>query len=169
MRSIVCAHIVVLWRRPGATRGIISCVGDDDFGRLNLKRLGADGADIKAVEVREGYATGSAFVRYREEGDRDFVYNRKWAEAALPETTVQPVYVDRVELVDEHRAQRGLDVDIDARPLAHQCGSGAVLRLDVRHPTFEQCDRSRRWCRCHRSDRDFYARESGWIGPREFS
>jgi D-tagatose-1,6-bisphosphate aldolase subunit GatZ/KbaZ len=59
----------------GQACGIIGCVGDDDFGWLNLKRLGDDGVDVKAVEILPGYVTGSAFVRYRESGDRDFVYN----------------------------------------------------------------------------------------------
>ena len=59
----------------GQACGIISCVGDDDFGWLNLKRLGDDGVDVKAIEVLPGFVTGSAFVRYRDSGDRDFVYN----------------------------------------------------------------------------------------------
>jgi D-tagatose-1,6-bisphosphate aldolase subunit GatZ/KbaZ len=61
----------------GQACGIVSCVGDDDFGWVNLKRLGDDGADVKAVEVSPAYPTGSAFVRYRDNGDRDFVYNIK--------------------------------------------------------------------------------------------
>jgi D-tagatose-bisphosphate aldolase class II non-catalytic subunit len=63
--------------RLGQPCGIISCVGDDDFGRLNLERLRDDGVDIKGVEVRPGYATGTAFVRYRDDGGRDFVFNIK--------------------------------------------------------------------------------------------
>ncbi len=59
----------------GQACGIISCVGDDDFGRVNLDRLSNDGVDIKAVEVNPAYVTGSAFVRYRDDGDRDFVFN----------------------------------------------------------------------------------------------
>jgi D-tagatose-bisphosphate aldolase class II non-catalytic subunit len=61
----------------GQACGIISCVGDDDFGRLNLQRLADDGVDVTAVEVVPGYATGSAFVRYRDDGGRDFVFNIK--------------------------------------------------------------------------------------------
>lgn len=74
----------------GQACGIISCVGDDDFGWVNLDRLGRDGVDVRAVEVLSEHETGSAFVRYRESGDRDFVYNIKnsacgqlrWTEAA---------------------------------------------------------------------------------------
>jgi D-tagatose-bisphosphate aldolase class II non-catalytic subunit len=55
--------------------GIVSCVGGDDFARVNLDRLSADGVDVSAVETDPAQATGSAFVRYRPDGDRDFVYN----------------------------------------------------------------------------------------------
>ena len=61
----------------GQPCGIVSCVGDDDFGWVNLKRLGDDGVDVRAVEVSPSYPTGSAFVRYRDDGQRDFVYNIK--------------------------------------------------------------------------------------------
>ena len=61
----------------GQPCGIIGCVGDDDFGRVNLERLSHDGVDVRAVEVHPAYVTGSAFVRYRDDGDRDFVFNIK--------------------------------------------------------------------------------------------
>ena len=55
--------------------GIVSCVGDDDFAVVNVERLSADGVDVSAIETDPTQATGSAFVRYRPDGDRDFVYN----------------------------------------------------------------------------------------------
>jgi tagatose kinase len=61
--------------RLGHPCGIVSAVGEDDFGRLNLDRLARDGVDISAVAVHPDIATGSAFVRYRPDGSRDFVYN----------------------------------------------------------------------------------------------
>jgi tagatose kinase len=61
--------------RLGTPAAIVSRVGDDDFGRLNLDRLAADGVDVSGVEVAKGEATGSAFVRYRPDGSRTFVYN----------------------------------------------------------------------------------------------
>ncbi len=63
--------------RLGQACGIIGCVGEDDFGRVNLERLTRDGVDVAAVDVLPGHATGSAFVRYREGGGRDFVFNIK--------------------------------------------------------------------------------------------
>lgn len=57
--------------------GIIGAVGDDDFGTLNRERLRQDGVDVSAVTVIPGGATGTAFVRYRPNGDRDFIFNIK--------------------------------------------------------------------------------------------
>jgi tagatose kinase len=59
----------------GVPCGMIGAVGDDDFGRLNIERLAGDGVDVSAISIRPDIATGSAFVRYREDGSRDFVYN----------------------------------------------------------------------------------------------
>ena len=54
---------------------MIGAVGDDDFGRVNVDRLSADGVDVSAIAVHPGIATGTAFVRYRADGSRDFVFN----------------------------------------------------------------------------------------------
>ena len=59
----------------GFPAGIVSCVGGDDFALVNLERLRADGVDVSAVETDPTHPTGSAFVRYRPDGDRDFVHN----------------------------------------------------------------------------------------------
>src|SRR5580658_5293471 len=59
----------------GQPAAIIGCVGDDDFGRINLNRLRRDGVDVEGVRIDPERATGSAFVRYRSDGSRAFVYN----------------------------------------------------------------------------------------------
>lgn len=61
--------------RLGQSCGIIAAVGEDDFGALNLDRLRASGVDVSAVAVHPGVPTGSAFVRYHEDGGRSFVFN----------------------------------------------------------------------------------------------
>jgi sugar/nucleoside kinase (ribokinase family) len=59
----------------GTPCAILGRVGDDDFGQLNLERLRADGVDVSGIEIAPGESTGSAFVRYREDGSRVFVFN----------------------------------------------------------------------------------------------
>lgn len=68
--------------RLGASAGIIGAVGDDDFGRLNQGRMKQDGVDSSAILVDAEYPTGTAFVRYQDDGSRHFVYNIAQSAAA---------------------------------------------------------------------------------------
>src|ERR1700729_2444522 len=61
----------------GQPAAIIGCVGNDDFGRVNLDRLRRDGVNVEGIRIDPETATGSAFVRYRPDGSRAFVYNIK--------------------------------------------------------------------------------------------
>lgn len=75
----------------GACAGMIGCVGADDFGHLNTERLAADGVDVSTIMRLEGETTGSAFVTYRADGNRDFVFNiRNSASARLSMGQVTP-------------------------------------------------------------------------------
>ncbi|WP_394892304.1 sugar kinase [Mesorhizobium sp. AaZ16] len=67
--------------RMGGSAAMVATVGNDDFGRLNTLRLEGDGADVSAISLDPELPTGSAFVRYRSDGSRDFVYNM-WTSAA---------------------------------------------------------------------------------------
>ena len=68
--------------RMGGSAAMIGAVGDDDFGLVNTERLRRDGVDVSAIAVSPDYPTGSAFVRYREDGNRDFVFNIARSAAA---------------------------------------------------------------------------------------
>jgi tagatose kinase len=59
----------------GQPCAIISRVGDDDFGHLNVERLKSDNVDVSGIEIDPQGTTGSAFVRYRDDGSRAFVFN----------------------------------------------------------------------------------------------
>lgn len=61
----------------GSSCGIISVVGDDDFGRVNLNKLKEDGVDVSNVFVDKNLATGVAFVTYHLDGNRDFIFHLK--------------------------------------------------------------------------------------------
>ncbi|NTI06574.1 sugar kinase [Agrobacterium rhizogenes] len=68
--------------RIGGNAAMIGAVGDDDFGRVNIERLKRDGVNVSAISVDPEFPTGSAFVRYREDGSRDFVFNIAKSAAA---------------------------------------------------------------------------------------
>jgi tagatose kinase len=55
--------------------GMIGCVGEDDFGYLNTDRLKADGVDVSGITRLPDATTGSAFVTYHKDGNRDFIFN----------------------------------------------------------------------------------------------
>jgi sugar/nucleoside kinase (ribokinase family) len=69
----------------GQPAGLIGAVGDDDFGQLNIERLRALGADVSAIAVQQGHATGTAFVTYRADASRHFVFNIRNSAAGLLE------------------------------------------------------------------------------------
>jgi sugar/nucleoside kinase (ribokinase family) len=80
--------------RLGHTAGFIGVVGDDDFGRLLLERLKADGVDCSSVRVLSDNTTGVAFVAYFADGSRRFIFHWKHAAAGqLAPTDVRPGYL----------------------------------------------------------------------------
>jgi len=84
--------------KMGQPVGVISCVGDDDFGRINLERLADDGVDISCVHVHADLPTGSAFVRYRDDGSRDFIFNIK--HSACGQIVITPSVTTLIETAD---------------------------------------------------------------------
>ena len=68
--------------RLGVPAGMIGAVGRDDFGAAVLDRLRRDGVDVRAIRVDDDRPTGTAFVRYRASGARDFVFNIRHSAAA---------------------------------------------------------------------------------------
>ncbi len=74
--------------RLGHPAAMISCVGDDDFGALNVARLREHGVDTSAIRIDPDHVTGSAFVRYRADGERDFVFNIR--NSACGQTRLTP-------------------------------------------------------------------------------
>ncbi|PZM11517.1 sugar kinase [Rhizobium tubonense] len=71
----------------GQDCAIISRVGDDDFGHLNVDRLRADNVDVSGIDIVPQGTTGSAFVRYREDGSRAFVFNIRHSACGTIELT----------------------------------------------------------------------------------
>ena len=80
--------------RLGESCGYIGAVGDDDFGRMLIRRLKTDGVDTKYIRVVEGYTTGINFVMYFRDGRRKFLYHIKHSAASqLKPEDVDPEYI----------------------------------------------------------------------------
>lgn len=74
--------------RLGYGAGIISGVGNDDFGKCLTERLGGDGVDLSKVLVDDSCSTGCAFVTYFSDGSRKFIFhigNTPAAKAVCPD------------------------------------------------------------------------------------
>ena len=71
----------------GQPCAMIGAVGKDDFGAVCVERLKRDGVDVSAIAEDPERPTGSAFVRYRPDGARDFVFNIRHSACASVKAT----------------------------------------------------------------------------------
>jgi len=61
--------------RLGAEVAFVGCVGTEAFGDCIQWRLEADGVDCRGLRRDEAHLTGIAFVSYRGDGSRSFVFH----------------------------------------------------------------------------------------------
>lgn len=61
--------------KMGVECGIVSRVGQDDFGKMNIERLEKDGVDVSNIFITPGRTTGTAFVTYYKDGSRKFLFH----------------------------------------------------------------------------------------------
>jgi len=75
----------------GASVGIAGCVGQDAFGESILRRLADDRVSTTGIARSADRPTGTAFVAYRADGERQFVFNiAQSAAGLLDEGGIQP-------------------------------------------------------------------------------
>ena len=68
--------------KTGSSCAIMSKVGEEGFGRLNVDRLRHDGVDVSFISRLKDETTGIAFVTYKENGDRNFIFTTKGSASA---------------------------------------------------------------------------------------
>jgi sugar/nucleoside kinase (ribokinase family) len=86
--------------RLGVPSGFIGVVGADAFGDCVVGRLRRDGVDTAHVRQEPGYTTGIAFVSYRSDGSRSFLFHlRQSAAALLSADDVDPGYVGKAKFL----------------------------------------------------------------------
>jgi tagatose kinase len=100
--------------RLGVTTGFIGVAGEDAFGDCVVSRLHRDGVDVRHVRREPGYTTGIAFVSYRRDGSRTFLFHlRQSAAALLSPRDVEPQPMDGVAYL--HVTGSALSVSESAR------------------------------------------------------
>jgi len=77
--------------KTGASVAFIGCTGRDGFGDLIVNRLRDDGVDVSGIARSDTLPTGTAFVTYREDGGREFIFNiDNSAAASIDAASVDP-------------------------------------------------------------------------------
>ena len=59
----------------------VGAVGEDDFGKMIIRRLKEDGVDTGGIKILPDFTTGVAFVTYFRDGSRKFIYHMSRAAA----------------------------------------------------------------------------------------
>jgi len=84
--------------RLGVNARFIGAVGHDDFGKLIINRLKRDGVDISHIKVLNNDTTGVAFVTYRSDGSRQFIYHlSKAATGQIYPEDIDPEYISDID------------------------------------------------------------------------
>ena len=122
--------------RMGAATQMIGGVGDDGFGHCVLDRLKADNVGTRGIAVNPDLSTGTAFVTYYDDGNRDFIFHLAntasdhfsvpqglldpgdtflhVSAASLGNSAMRAMIMDTVRAVDE--AGGNISCDPNARP-----------------------------------------------------
>ena len=120
--------------RLGVSAGFIGVVADDDFGECVVGRLRYDGVDTASIRIAPGYTTGIAFVAYRSDGSRKFVFHLPQSAAALLNPSdVDPDYVAGARFV--HVTGSALSISKSARQACYRAvreckAAGGRVSLD---------------------------------------
>ncbi len=136
--------------RLGATCAFLGCVGADPFGDCLVNRLRADGLAVEGIVVAPDAATGVAFVAYRADGSRQFVFHiagaaagrlgpqhvdaaliqgARWLHITGSTLSVNASLRDACYRAVELAAQAGLQISFDPNLRAELMGADALRRL----------------------------------------
>ncbi len=105
--------------RLGGCAGFIGVVGSDGFGEVNRRRLRRDGVDMTHLRTAEGWTTGIAFVAYRADGSREFIFHfAQSAAAKLGPEDIDPGYLKDCRLL--HISGSALSFSASARDACYK-------------------------------------------------
>ncbi len=82
----------------GLQSRLLACAGDDAFGHCCLEKLNQDGVETSFIHKTKQKTTGIAFVSYKKNGSRDFLFHLKDSAAAeLRPAHVTPALLEGVD------------------------------------------------------------------------
>ncbi len=128
------SNAMVAAARSGASAGLASAVGDDEFGQILLAMWAREGVDASTVKVEAGAPTGLYFVSHTEAGHA-FSYRRAGSAASLygaedlPREALRAAKVLHVSGISQAISTRAADAVFDA--MAEARAAGVLLSYDT--------------------------------------
>ena len=128
------SNAMVAAARSGASTGMATAVGDDEFGRMLLAMWAREGVDAASVKMDAAAPTGIYFVSHTEAG-HDFSYRRTGSAASLfgpedlPRAALRSAKVLHVSGISQAISTRAADAVFDA--MAEARAAGVLLSYDT--------------------------------------
>lgn len=93
------ANVAIGVSRLGGRAGLVSVVGDDEFGAFLLASLRREGVDTTSVHCLDGVQTGLCFITLDRDGERSFLHRGGDPAARLAATHVDVAVAARARIV----------------------------------------------------------------------
>ena len=128
------SNAMVAAARSGASTGMATALGDDEFGRMLLSMWAREGVDAASVKIDAAAPTGIYFVSHTEAG-HDFSYRRAGSAASLfgpedlPRAAIRAAKVLHVSGISQAISPRAADAVFDA--MAEARAAGVLLSYDT--------------------------------------
>ena len=128
------SNAMVAAARSGASTGMATAIGDDEFGRTLLDLWAREGVDATTVKRNATAPTGIYFVTHSEAG-HDFSYRRTGSAASLygsedlPAEAIRSAKILHVSGISQAISTRAADAVFDALAMARE--AGVLLSYDT--------------------------------------
>lgn len=124
----------------GVRVGLISKVGDDEFGKWILSVLNEMGVDTAYCKVADGHRTGLSFCQVYENGRKKYILYRfpgySRPELALTPEDIDPGYIKEIRVFDFSEASIRLhpvrETAFKAVEVARECGKKVFYEVNLR-------------------------------------
>jgi len=131
---------VLCLSKLGVRVGLISKVGDDEFGEWILSVLDRMGVDTSYCKVADGCRTGLSFCQVYENGRKDYILYRfpeySRPEFALTPEDIDPHYIKETRIFDFSEASVRLhpvrEAAFKAVEIARECGKKVFYEVNLR-------------------------------------